>query len=152
MEISEITSFNVIGISVRTTNENGQATKDIPLLWQQLITQNISSKLTAFDESAIVCIYTAYEKDFTAPYTTILGYRVDNLNEIPEGLVGITIHKGNYTKFTAKGKANEPFVYNEWLKIWQSGIDRAYTADFEIYDFKSQDPDHAEVNIFIAVP
>ena len=30
-------------------------------------------------------------------------------------------------------------------------LDRSYTADFEIYDEKAQNPENAEVDIFIAV-
>jgi len=35
--ITELESFKVIGISVRTTNENGQAAKDIPFLWNKFL-------------------------------------------------------------------------------------------------------------------
>lgn len=42
-------------------------------------------------------------------------------------------------------------VYNEWVKIWNSELERTFTADFEVYDERSQNPENAEVDIFVAV-
>ena len=95
---------------------------------------------------------TEYEKYFTKPYTTILGCRVNDLTQIPEGFKGIAIEGGNYQKFTAKGKLSDNIVIQEWIKIWNSGIQRIYTADFEVYGNRTSDPENAEVDIFIAVP
>ncbi len=151
MKTQKITEFNVIGISVRTTNENGQAAKDIPLLWNKFFAENISEKIPNKAGAEMYCIYTDYVKDHTQPYTTILGFKVDSLNNIPEGMVGKTIATTNYTPFIAQGKLSDGIVYNEWLKIWNAPIDRAFTADFEIYGPKAQDPENAEVEIFIAL-
>lgn len=41
MSTQTIRKFNVIGISVRTTNENGQAGQDIPALWNKFVTEGI---------------------------------------------------------------------------------------------------------------
>lgn len=144
-------AFNVIGISVRTTNENGQAAQDIPVLWNRLFTENIASQIPGKSSDDIVCIYTDYEKDHTKPYTTILGYKVDQLDSIPEGLTGKAIGENKYTVFTAVGKLSDGIVYQEWEKIWNSELDRDFTADFEIYGAKAQNPDAAEVDIFIGL-
>ncbi len=37
MNNMKVEPFKVIGIAVRTTNENNQAAKDIPLLWEKFI-------------------------------------------------------------------------------------------------------------------
>lgn len=144
-------AFNVIGISVRTTNENGQAAQDIPVLWNRLFTENIASQIPGKSSDDIVCIYTDYEKDHTKPYTTILGYKVDHLDSIPEGLTGKAIGENKYTVFTAAGKLSDGIVYQEWEKIWNSDLDRDFTTDFEIYGAKAQNPDAAEVDIFIGI-
>lgn len=151
MKTTKLEAFNFIGISVRTKNEKGQAAKDIPLLWSKFFSENIPEKITNKISSDIYCIYTDYVKDHTQPYTTILGFKVDNLNTIPEGMVGKVVSTGNYTPFIAQGKISDGIVYNEWLKIWNSPIDRAFTADLEIYGQKSQDPENAEVEILIAL-
>ena len=148
---TNIESFKVIGISVRTTNENGQAMKDIPFLWNKFFTENIKDKIPNRLNDDLYCVYTHYEKDHTKPYTTILGYKVKADEPLPEDLVEKSIQTADYKIFNAKGKQSDGFVYQEWLKIWNADIDRSYTSDFEIYDAKSQDPENAEVNIYIAL-
>lgn len=144
-------SFHVIGISVRTTNQNEQASTDIPALWNRFFSEGILSKIPNKTSSRLYCIYTDYEKDHTTPYTTLLGCQVENLNEIPEGLTGKTFPEARYEVFTAKGNLMEGAVYNEWTKIWNADIPRTFVADFEIYDERSHNPENAEVALFIGV-
>lgn len=143
--------FYIVGIAVRTTNENMQAATDIPALWNTFMTEGIAGKIPNKTGDELYCVYTEYESDYTKPYTTILGCAVYDLSEIPEGMKGIEIAGGDYEQFTAAGKMNDNIVYNEWLKIWDSGISRAYTTDFEVYGEKAQNPENAEVPIYIAL-
>ncbi|KOP37147.1 AraC family transcriptional regulator [Flavobacterium sp. WLB] len=147
----DIQKFNIIGISVRTTNENGQSGQDIPALWNQFFSEGIYEKIANKLSNDIICVYTDYEKDHTKPYTTLLGFAVENLDSIPEGLTGKTIEGRHYEKFTAKGNLANGVVYDEWLKIWNSGLNRIFTSDFEVYGEKSLDRENAEVDIFIAI-
>ncbi|MGE8513433.1 MAG: GyrI-like domain-containing protein [Chryseobacterium culicis] len=147
----KVEPFKVIGISVRTTNENGQAGKDIPVLWEKMISEDILNAIPNKIDHTIYSIYTDYEKDHTRPYTTVLGCKVENLDTIPEGMVGYSSEGGAYVKFTAKGDLSKDLVINEWLKIWQMDLGRIFTADFEIYGEKAQNPSDAEVDILIAV-
>jgi predicted transcriptional regulator YdeE len=151
MSNQKIQKFSVIGISVRTTNENGQAGQDISALWNTFMTEGIAEKIPNKMDSSIYCIYTEYEKDHTKPYTTILGCKVANLDTIPAEMVGKTIEEVTYTKHIAKGNIFQGIVFNEWTKIWNSDLDRTFTADFEVYGEKAQNPENAEVDIFIAV-
>ncbi len=151
MSYQNIPSFNVIGIAVRTTNENNQAANDIPILWHKFMSENVLAQIPNKIDETIYCIYTDYEKDHTKPYTTILGCKVANLAMIPEGMVGKTFEDGNYQKYTAKGNLMEGLIFNEWLKIWNLAIPRVYSADFEVYGEKAQNPTDAEVDIYIAI-
>jgi predicted transcriptional regulator YdeE len=146
-----IESFKVIGISVRTTNENNQSGQDIPILWNRFKSEDILEKIPNKIDNTIYCIYTDYENDHTKPYTTILGCKVSTLADISNEFTGITFEKANYSKRTVKGNLMEGIVYNEWIKIWNSDLPRNFTSDFEVYDEKSLNPENAEVNIFIAV-
>lgn len=147
----QLESFQVIGLSVRTSNEDGRATKDIPELWNQFFTSGALEKIPNRQDDTLYCIYTDYEKDHTRPYTTVLGCRVENLNEVPEGMTGLTIGAGQYQQYPLKGNLNEGLVYVQWTEIWQSSLDRSFAADFEVYDHRSLDPSNAEVDIFISV-
>ncbi|AMQ01560.1 transcriptional regulator [Pedobacter cryoconitis] len=151
MNIIKIDSFQVIGISVRTTNENGQAAKDIPALWEKFMSAGILERIPNKTDNSLYCIYTDYEKDHTKPYTTILGCKVENTAEIPDQLVSKTIEGASYQKITAKGNLMQGAVYNEWIKIWNSDLARTFTADFELYDERSLNPENAAVDIFVAV-
>jgi len=147
----QLESFHIIGIAVRTTNQNGQAAHDIGKLWQRFFSENILDQIPNKIDSTLYSVYTDYESDYTKPYTTILGCKVSSLKEIPEGMVGKTIPAGKFTKFIAKGNLMQGAVYSEWVKIWNAPLDRKYSADFEVYGEKSQNPEHAEVDIFIAL-
>ncbi|MDR4951137.1 GyrI-like domain-containing protein [Chryseobacterium sp. ES2] len=147
----KIEPFKVIGISVRTTNENGQAGKDIPVLWEKMISEDILNSIPNKIDNTIYSIYTDYEKDHTKPYTTVLGCQVENLDNIPEGMVGYSFDGGEYLKFTVNGDLSKDLVINEWMKIWNMELGRVFTADFEVYGEKAQNPSDAEVDIFIAV-
>ena len=102
MSNQKIQQFSVIGISVRTTNENGQASQDIPALWNKFMTEGIPEQIPNKIENSIYCIYTDYEKDHTKPYTTILGCKVENLQNIPIGMVSKTFGEATYAKHIAK--------------------------------------------------
>jgi len=150
--MKQIESFKVIGIAVRTTNENNQAMNDISLLWNKFFSENLIEKIPNKLGSEIYCIYTEYEKDYTKPYTTIIGCKVENLNEIPEGMIGKEIEGGKYQEFLAKGDLTKGAVFQEWSKIWSnSDLKRRYTADFEVYGEKAQNQENAEVEIYVGI-
>jgi predicted transcriptional regulator YdeE len=146
-----LSPFHIIGIAIRTTNENGQSGRDIPQLWQRFMTEQIAAKIPNKVDSAILSVYTDYEKDHTRPYTTLIGCRVSSLDTVPQGMIGKTISGGIYAVRTATGKLSDGIVFNEWQKIWSSDLARTFTSDFEVYDHRAQNPDHAEVDIFLSV-
>lgn len=151
MQTIHIDTINIIGIAIRTTNKNNQAAQDIPQLWKAFYTQQIQEHIPHKVNANIFAIYTAYESDFTAPYTTLIGCQVHTLDQVPEGMVAHSIPAGTYTKIIAKGNLNEGIVSKEWIKIWNSSVlDRIYTSDFEVYGPKAQDASQAEVTIYLA--
>jgi len=146
----EIEEFKVIGISVRTTNQNGQSQKDISNLWSKFMGQNLIDQILNKKSQDIYCIYTNYESDFNGLYTTILGCRVNSFDSIPEGFISWTIPKTKYQVYKSTGKLPES-VMKTWTNIWQSDIRRKYVADFDIYGQKSQNPENAEVDTYVSI-
>lgn len=144
-------AFYVVGISIRTTNENGQAMQDIPKLWQQFMSDNLKDKVTNRLEDSTYAVYTDYESDHTKPYTMILGYKVSDIDNVPLGFVGKKIEAANYQKYVAKGDLTKNAVVDEWMKIWKSDIKRTYMSDFEVYGQKAQNPTSGEAEIYINV-
>lgn len=151
METVQKEGFKIIGIKVRTTNENGQGATDIGNLWQRFMVENIVAKIPNKIDASIYSIYTNYESDYMKPYDTILGCKVSTLDEIPAGMVGQEIEGGNYAKFIAKGNLEEGVVYKTWTEIWSMDLDRKYAADFEVYGEKAQNPTYAKVEVYVRV-
>ena len=151
MQKETIAPFQIIGISVRTSNQENQAATDIPALWNQFISENILEKIPNKIDAEIYSIYTNYEGDHTKPYDTILGCKVSSLDHIPKGMIGQAFEGGKVAKFTSKGNLEDNIIYKTWLDIWTVDLDRTYTADFEVYGAKSLDRANAEVDIFVAI-
>ena len=151
MQTVKIEPFKIIGISIRTTNENGQAIKEIAELWGKFFSESILAKIPNKVDSEIYSLYTEYEGDHTKPYTAILGCKVENLDNIPNGMVGKSFSGGTYTKTTAKGDLMQGLVVNQWSKIFEMELDRTYDADFEIFGEKAQNPSDAEVEFYIGI-
>lgn len=151
METQKIAAFSIIGISVRTTNKDGQAAKDIGELWGKFMSEGFLDKIPSKVDAAIYSLYTEYDGDNTEPYTTLLGCKVSDLEIIPEGMMGKSFNDGNYAKFISKGDLTKGAVYESWMKIWKTELDRSYTVDFEVYGKEAQDPTNAEVSIFVSV-
>ena len=148
---TKIEKIKIIGIAVRTTNENGKSADDIGQLWNQLMAENKIAQIPNKVNNTIYSIYTDYESDYTKPYTTILGCEVSDFDNVPEGMVAKIIGGGEYKQYTAKGNLKQGVVYETWTKIWNEPLERVYTTDFEVYGPKAQNPENAEVDIFVAI-
>ncbi len=151
MDKVTVKAFEVIGISIRTTNENEQAAKDIGELWNKFMSEGIIEKIPNKVDNTIYSIYTEYESDYTKPYTTVLGCKVEHLNEIPNGMVGKSFKEGKYINFSTKGDLTKGLIINKWKEIWKMDLDRVYSADFEVFGEKAQNPNDAEIDILIAI-
>lgn len=151
MQTVKIEPFKIIGISVRTTNESGQAANEIAELWSKFMSDNILEKIPNKVDNAVYSLYTDYESDHTRPYTAILGCKVENLDNIPNGMVGKSFAGGNYVKLTAKGDLMKGLIVNQWDKIFDMELERTYNVDFEIFSEKVQNPSDAEVDFYVGV-
>ena len=151
MQKVKIEPFTVIGLKIRTTNEKGQAMKDIPQFWQKFMTENTLRKIPNKVEDTIYSLYTNYEGDHNKPYDMILGCKVSSSENIPTGMVAHSIQGGTFSQFTSKGNMTEGAIYHTWMEIGQSNIPRIYSTDFEVYGEKARNPQDAEVDIFVAI-
>jgi len=150
--IQHLDAFNIIGISIETTNVNGQTAQDLGQLWGQFYSQNILAQIPNKIGTEIYGIYTDYESDYRGKYTAIIGCKVSSLDELPKGLIGRTIQGGTFQKYIAKGEMPAA-VGNAWQNIWAQGtaINRAYIADFDVYGANAQNGKNSEVTIFLGV-
>jgi predicted transcriptional regulator YdeE len=154
MQVVEIKSFTVHGLSTRTKNANEiqPATAKIGQLWGDFF-QHIIPKLK---EGALSYgVYSQYESDFNGEFTVLVG--ADSASVVDaadrEGLDSVVITSGSYLVFSKKG-AMPQAVIEAWGDVWAyfSAKDcphqRAYTSDFERYRSESE---MSEVDIYIAI-
>ncbi len=150
IETIEMPAFDVAGVTVRTTNQNGQSAKDIGELWTRFMTENLVTKINDKVSADIYCFYTDYESDHTGYYTTLLGCKVNSLAHLGDGLSGISIPAGKYQVYSLGGKFPEN-IHAAWQEIWAGDADRVYTADFDLYSAGAKSFEETEVNIYLAV-
>ncbi|NER17903.1 AraC family transcriptional regulator [Spongiivirga citrea] len=143
-------SFQVIGIKVRTINKDGQSGKDIKALWDRFFTDSILQKIPNKLGGELYNIYTNYESDYLGDYDCILGCKVSSLDEIPEGMTGITIRKDTYETFTSKGELPKS-VLDTWQYIWKNKTNRSYGADFDVYGPDAFNSTNATVKTYVSI-
>lgn len=148
----QLNEIHAVGIGARTTNEQefDRNSAKIPGLWNNFLAEGMAEKIPNKEEPArLMGIYTNYESDHTGEYELILASAVTSLEDIPEGMAGVTIPAGGYLVFQARGQMPNA-VIQAWQYIWDyfpgdSDYERVYTADFELYKGDS------EADIHIAV-
>lgn len=131
-EIVELEEKIVEGISIKTTNQNGQSMKDIGMLWKQFFAEGVYNKIENKINDKTIGMYTDYEKDYTKPYSFMAGAQVKQKSNNIENRVNKIIPKGKYAKFVIRGDVQKS-VGEAWEKIWNMNLKRKYTCDFEEY-------------------
>jgi predicted transcriptional regulator YdeE len=146
----ELEDFEIVGISVRTTNQNQQAEKDIGMLWQLFHANDPTARIEYKISEDLYCVYTDYESDYSGAFTTILGYQVKPGTLPPSGLVRKVILRSAYQVFISEGPLPAT-VQQTWMDIWKSDLKRRYTADFDVYGPHSKNPEKAIVRTFVSI-
>ncbi len=147
-----IEKFRLIGLAlkVKTTNENGQSAIDCGNIWSQFMVGKFADLIPGKISNDLYAVYHSYEGDYTKPFSYFIGCKVHADSAVPEGMDSLYLSDGEYQQFIASGKIPD-CIAKTWTDIWNSDIDRAYKADFEIYSEKSRDWNNAVVDIFISV-
>lgn len=147
--IAEKPQTLIVGIACRTSNAPEAAPVDIPELWARFYGEDILSRIENKASDEVFALYCDYEGDFTKPYSLVIGCPVKSIGKLADGLVAKTIPGGSYALFKAVGEHPKALI-DTWGAIWQTGLKRSYTGDFEVYGrgFSNTPP---EVNVWIAI-
>ncbi len=151
-------AIKIIGIEVRTNNRDElSGNGKIGSQWGKFYQEQIGSKIpNQIRPEEIFAIYMDYESDVNGDYSFVIGKEVATFEAVPNGMVAKTLPASKYAVFTSRKGPMPNIVIELWQHIWglkpgTIGGDRAYLADFEIYDFRSQDPSHAQVDVFVSL-
>lgn len=148
-------SMIVMGIECRTSNTQDAAPQDIPKLWGRFYQENIATQIPNKASKDVVALYCDYEKDFTRPYSCVIGCPVTSLETIPKGMVAKVVPASIYAVFRVAGEFPKCLI-DTWGKIWTTDLKRTYTGDFELYKEGSESQScligsNQDLNIYIAV-
>lgn len=157
-KIAEEKEFSIIGIEARTNNAKEMSQDGvIPRQWARFFKEDISEKIPNKVDPTIFAVYTGYAGDRKGDYDFVIGCKVSDVSTIPPGMTVKKVPKGRYAVVsTAKGPV-EKIVPQAWQQIWsledksQLGGRRAYKADFEVYDQRSQNPQDSQVDIYVGI-
>lgn len=152
-------SMKLVGLATRTRNQdemNPATAKIGPLIADYFSHGVANTMLHRVNPGITFSVYTDYESDHQGEYTYFVGEEVSSFDDIPDGLRFITIPASDYQCFTTSAGQMPAIVIEAWQHIWQMdaqalGGERTYIADFEVYDERAIDPNHAEVDIYIGV-
>ncbi|MBO0910226.1 MAG: AraC family transcriptional regulator [Acidobacteria bacterium] len=152
----EVSTFTVVGIEARTDNrrEAGEAGV-IPGQWQKFFSQDIPAKIPNKTGPDFYAIYARYSSGHNGEYNYVVGARVKDGTVPPEGMVAIRVAAGNYAVFTTDKGPLAKIMPAAWQKINQLAdggkLRRKYQTDFEVYDQRAQDPQNAQVEIYVGI-
>jgi len=156
-QVVEESGFTVIGIEARTRNGK-ERTKDavIPKQWARFVQENLAAQIPNKVDSSIMVVYSNYASDKDGEYSYLIGARVGSPDEVPAGMVARKVPAGRYAIFTSDKGPVSKVVVGLWQKIWvipksAPGGDRAYKADYEVYDERAADPQSTEIDLHIGI-
>ncbi|HDK7166648.1 TPA: effector binding domain-containing protein [Clostridium botulinum] len=141
----------IVGKEVRTTNKDSAFMDVIPTLWEEFENKKLGNKiLNKVNKDEILGLYTDYENKEFGLYSFMVGFQVTDKNSIPEGMTYKVIPTAKYCVVTAKGKMPDK-IGEAWGYIWNAGLERTYTGDFELYDKRYDGSENSEVDIYVAI-
>lgn len=156
--ITELPEIKLVGITARTSNaaEFNPDTTKIGATMQKFFGGLQNNILNRKNPGKVFAVYTNYESDANGEYTYFLGEEVTSFDNMDKEFEALTIPAQTYAKFTSDPGQMPSVVIDMWQKIWNMdseslGGERAYIADFEIYDERSIDPNNAVLDIYIGV-
>jgi len=152
-------SFQVVGIEASTNNAKESGPDAIiGKLWQQFLSQNLLDKIPDKIDQSIIAVYTDYATDWNGEYTFILGAKIRPIPNpaLPEGMIVKIVPAGRYAVFTSERGPVAKIVVETWKQIWAyykspANGQRAYRADFEVFDRRAAHPNDAQVDIYVGV-
>lgn len=158
---SELRELKLVGITTRTNNakifEREPSTNQIAATVQKYFHNKLAEKINhRKTPGSTFCVYTNYESDVNGDYTYFIGEEVTEFDSIQKEFETLIIPPQSYAKFTCQPGPMPMVCINMWQNIWKMqpsdlGGERAYIADFEVYDERSNDHNNVILDIYIGI-
>jgi predicted transcriptional regulator YdeE len=142
----------VIGIQAQTSAalEADPATAVVPGLWRRFEREGLDGRIPNRAGSRTTCaVYSGYQGRDGEGYRCLVGAEVTSIDQVPEGMVGLTLPAGDYLVFAARGRMPEALAAT-WDRVAaffeHAPVRRAWTADVEVHY-----PGGSAVDVCVAV-
>jgi predicted transcriptional regulator YdeE len=151
IETEKLGGYNVVGLTARISNADGQAAESINALWQKFFEDAVGDHIPHKDGKAIYAVYHDYAGGHEDPYSLTIGCRVENTDfALPPGMESVFVSQGNFAIFAARGEQPKALLQT-WEGIWKSNLPRTYQFDVEIYGPRFFEPALHEILVCIGV-
>lgn len=153
---TNVAGFTVIGIAASTDNAKESTAKGIiPKQWQKFFSEGMPGQIQNKTGPILYAAYTDYASDHNGEYTYLVGAPVKEGSAAPSGMVVNRVPAGQYAVFTTEIGPFARVVPAAWQRIFkledEGKLKRAYKADFEVYDQRAQNPENAQIDIYIGL-
>jgi predicted transcriptional regulator YdeE len=153
---AKIPGFTVIGIEARTNNAKESTPNGIiPKQWQRFFSEDIPARIPNKTEPNFYAVYSDYASDHNGEYTYLVGAAVKEGTAAPTGMVVKRVPAGQYAVFTTEVGPFAKVVPAAWQRIFkleeEGKLKRAYMTDFEVYDQRAQNPQNAQIDIYVGL-
>ena len=157
--VTQVPEIKLVGITARTSNarEMNPETAQIGSVFQTFSSKCLQEKIqNRKNPGTLFSVYTDYESNEHGEYTYFLGEEVTYFDSNLQGLEILTIPAQSYVKFTSDSGKMPAVCIEMWQNIWKMkasdlGGERAYIADFEVYDQRSKNPEDTILDIYIGI-
>jgi predicted transcriptional regulator YdeE len=148
----------IVGIASRTTGEKEMSSDGvIPKMWQRFYEEGVLHRLTNRADQNVYALYTDFSGTRMGEYKVVIGAKVKDKAQIPEGLVLKTIPAGKYFVLTSEKGPAPTVIPAAWIKVGaledkdQLGGRRSYKADFEVYGPTATDPQNLQADLYVGL-
>lgn len=156
-----LTELKLVGITARTNNtlifETDPSTNIIAATVQKYFYNALAEKIRDRKKPGTTyCVYTNYDSDVNGDYTYFIGEEVTSFENVDKEFEIVTVNAQDYVKFTNEPGPMPNVCIDMWKHIWmmnpsELGGERAYIADFEVYDERSSDHNNVTLDIYIGI-
>ncbi len=151
-------AFSIIGIEARTSGEQEMYGDGLVAgLWQKFYQEHILEKIPNKADQNIYAVYTDYSRDRMGGYTVVIGARVKDKTQAPEGMLLKAVPAGQYAVLTSEKGPAATVIPAAWQRVWaledkdELGGKRAYRADYEVYGSVAVDPQSVQADLYVGL-
>jgi predicted enzyme related to lactoylglutathione lyase/predicted transcriptional regulator YdeE len=123
---------NFIGISTALSGDSTTDEATLNKLWKYFLENDISSVIQGINDERVYCVFSEYDSEIENYASLIIGYRVDEIREVYQGLESLSIPSTSYAVFEG-GSQHEKFISETWDKVVNSDMELFDKSALEVY-------------------